>query len=85
MLNSLLNSHYVWKRVKTRSLANLHVLFHDNAEIGFIYKPMDTATDKNAWRLHTGVGERSNFLGHEWNKKVAMKQVERQLGVSVTA
>ncbi len=81
----MLNNTFVWKKVKTRSLANLHVLFRDNTEIGFIYKPTDTATDKNAWRLHTGMGERSNFLGHEWNKKVAMRQVEKQLGVSVTA
>jgi hypothetical protein len=74
-------SSIVWKKIKNGQLSNLHVLTMDGTELGFIYKPNDFRTDKNAWRLHTGIGERTNFLGHEWNKGVAMKQVEKTCGV----
>jgi hypothetical protein len=50
-------------------------------ELGFITKPKDTRTDKNAWRLHQGIGANNNFLGHEYNKGLAMKQVEKACGV----
>ena len=71
-----------WKKIKKAQLENLHLLSVGGKEVGFIYKPRDSKTDKNAWRLHTGFGENTIFIGHEWNKWLAMKQVERHLGVA---
>jgi len=73
-------TNIVWKKTKNRSLENLHLLLVDNREVGFIYKPKDTKTDKNAWRLHAGIGQETKFLGHEWSKTIAMTGVERHLG-----
>ena len=60
-------------------MPNLFVLERNGVEVGFIQKPNDTKTDKNAWRLYRGVGPTNVFLGHEWNKKLAMSQVEKDV------
>ena len=73
-------TNIVWKKTKNRSLPNLHLLLVDNREVGFIYKPKDTKTDKNAWRCHAGIGEATTFLGHEWAPSIAKTSVERHLG-----
>ncbi len=65
-----------WKRVKTIGLSNLNVLVLDEVEQGFIYKPKDSRTDKNAWRIHIGIGETSKFIGHEWTMNGAKRILE---------
>lgn len=65
-----------WKRVKTIGLSNLNVLMLGDIEQGFIYKPKDSKTDKNAWRVHLGVGETSKFIGHAWTMNDAKRLLE---------
>lgn len=67
---------FTWKIIPSRTLANLHVLSKDGMEIGFIQKPRDTQTDKNAWRAFNGIGERANFTGHAWSIERAKALVE---------
>lgn len=78
----MLNEKPYWRAVHGGQLPNLFVLTHNGADLGFIYRPANTRTDKNTWRLHTGIGEATNFLGHEYNKNIAKKQVEKQLGLT---
>lgn len=80
-MNNIPTSSVYWKKTESRTLPNLHVLVVNDKEAGIIYRPANTRTEKNSWRLYTGVGDNSNFIGHEWNKKVAMKAVEKHLGV----
>lgn len=68
--------NHTWKRVKTIGLSNLNVLMLGDIEQGFIYKPKDSKTDKNAWRVHLGVGETSKFIGHEWTMNDAKRLLE---------
>jgi hypothetical protein len=75
------NTVVTWKKIKDRSLSNLHVMFVDGNEIGFVYKPVDTKTDKNAWRSHLGIGESTIFLGHDYNKTDAKNRVEHAKGL----
>jgi hypothetical protein len=70
-----------WRKVQSLSLPNLFVLMDGEKELGFITKPKDTRFDKNAWRCHSGIGENTSFLGHEYNKGMAMRQVEKTCGV----
>jgi len=68
-----------WKRVtnKTSSIPNLFVISIFGDESGFITKPNDSSTDKNAWRIYTGIGDTCHFIGHEYDKKKAMKKLEQ--------
>jgi hypothetical protein len=75
-----MNPTIAWKRVKN-ILPNLHVLTYNGTEIGFITKPKDSRTDKNAWRLNSGLGDHTLFLGHDYDKKSAMVTVEKACGV----
>ena len=70
---------FTWEQVKTTTMPNLFVLRRNGVELGFIQKPKDTKTDKNAWRLYKGIGPLNTFLGHEYNKKLAMSLVEREV------
>lgn len=63
-----------WKSVKGM-LPNLLVLESKGRELGFIHKPNDTKTDKNAWRCHIGVGETTKLIGHEYDKAEAKRKV----------
>ena len=65
-----------WSTVKSLSLPNLHVLSSHGVELGFMYKPHDTKTDKCAWVLFRGIGDKSKFIGHDFNKKLAKEKVE---------
>ena len=56
--------------------SKVHVLYVAGSEVGFICKPPDTKTDKNAWRIHKGIGEGNEFLGHEWTMHEAKKILE---------
>ena len=48
-----------------------------NGEIvGFIYKPENSKTDKNAWRSYVGVGDKAKFLYHTWDMNDAMEAVQ---------
>lgn len=58
-------SRLTWKFIEA---SNVHVLMHNDVEVGFITKPKDTKTDKNAWRIHKGIGETNEFIGHALNK-----------------
>lgn len=75
-------SEVKWKKVN--SLPNLHVLSINGVERGFVYKPYDNPTDKNAWRCHWGIGHSNKFLGHEWTKDLAYKAVESVAGLHQT-
>ena len=60
-----------WKPIPQQSKASLEVLTINGKEKGFIFKPKDTKTDKNAWRVHLGIGESNQFIGHSQDKKGA--------------
>jgi len=62
----------MWQRVQNQSLPNLNVLTVNGEYVGFVYKPSDTKTDKNAWRIYTGVGDDAKFVGHKYSKTAAM-------------
>ena len=68
-----------WTAVQSRSLPNLQVLSLNGREVGFIYKPKDSSTDKNAWRCHSGIGDANQFLGHNYDARDARKMVERSV------
>lgn len=61
--------------IKSNSLSNLEALSCAGVEIGFIHKPRDTRTDKNAWRCFVGIGEAARFVGHRWDKATAKQLV----------
>lgn len=67
--------NHTWIRVKT-SLPNLNVLVLGEVNQGFIYKPKDSRTDKNAWRIYLGIGDTARFIGHEWNMSNAKRLLE---------
>lgn len=65
-----------FKRVKQQSLPNLYVGKKDGVEVGFIYKPNDTKSDRNAWRSYVGIGDKAMFLYHTWDMNDAMEAVQ---------
>lgn len=67
---------YHWKKVKQLGGAILKVLVVDNQEMGFIFHPKDTKTDKNAWRIHKGIGFANQFICHKWTEKEAKDQLK---------
>lgn len=71
-----MNPSRSWKKMPSKCLSNLWVLFVNNEAVGMIYKPKDNKTDKNAWRLYRGVGQNSDFLFHAWSKTDAVKLME---------
>ena len=68
---------FIWEKVKS-SIPNLCVCRRaDNSEyVGMIDKPIDSKSEKNAWRAYCGVGESAKFLCHVWSKKKAVEVVE---------
>ena len=66
---------HTWNRVKS-SMPNLNVLMVGDREVGFVYKPKDTKTDKNAWRVYLGIGDDNKFLGHAWSMVNAKRLLE---------
>ena len=74
----------IWKKADGQ-LPNLHVLEINALVVGFVYKPKDTKTDKNAWRAHFGVGEHTTFLGHDWSIQGAKTRVELKVMGQITA
>jgi hypothetical protein len=67
----------MWQRVQQQSLPNLNVLLINGEYVGFVYKPRDTKTDKNAWRIYTGVGDSAKFMCHNYSKTAAMTTLNR--------
>ena len=67
----------MWQRVQHRSLPNLNVLLVNGEYVGFVYKPSDTKTDKNAWRIYRGLGDSAKFVGHHFSKTAAMTTLNR--------
>ena len=67
---------YVWNRVVQRSLTNLNVLTVNGKDVGFIYKPTDTRSNRNAWRVHRGVGNDTQLLGHAWRQTDAKRMLQ---------
>jgi len=70
-----------FKRVNNQSLPNLYVALADNGggfvtKVGFIYKPHDSKSDRNAWRSYIGIGDDAKFLYHTWNIDDAKDAVE---------
>jgi hypothetical protein len=75
-----------WKRVVQRSLTNLNVLTVNGKDVGFIYKPLDGKPldgkpldgkrDRNAWRVHRGLGNDTDFVGYRWSKRDAQRCLE---------
>lgn len=69
-----------FKRVKQRNLPNLNVATIGGREVGFIWKPEDTRTDRNAWRIFIGIGHSAKFVGHAWNLGDAKRTLVLALG-----
>ena len=65
-----------FKRSQSQSLPNLYVGTVDDKVVGFIYKPENSKTDKNAWRSYVGVGDKAKFLYHTWDMNDAMEAVK---------
>ena len=65
-----------FKRSQSQSLPNLYVGTVDDKVVGFIYKPENSKTDKNAWRSYVGVGDKAKFLYHTWDMNDAMEAVQ---------
>lgn len=65
-----------WQRVVSRSTSNFNVLTVDGKEVGFVYKPKDNRSDRNAWRVHLGLGNDTRFMGHTWNLRDAKRLLE---------
>jgi len=65
-----------FKRAQSQSLPNLYVGTVDDKVVGFIYKPENSKTDKNAWRSYVGVGDKARFLYHTWDMNDAMEAVQ---------
>jgi len=73
-----MSTEYKWDKVKN-TLPNLNVLSINGVEKGFIYKPMDDKHNKNAWRIHVGIGDKTKFINHEYDLKIAKRQLEKLL------
>ena len=65
-----------FKRAQNQSLPNLYVGTVDDKVVGFIYKPENSKTDKNAWRSYVGVGDKAKFLYHTWDMNDSMEAVQ---------
>jgi hypothetical protein len=65
-----------FKRARSQSLPNLYVGTVDDKVVGFIYKPENSKTDKNAWRSYVGIGDKAKFLYHTWDMNDAMEAVQ---------
>ncbi len=65
-----------FKRVQNQSLPNLYSGTINGEIVGFIYKPTDTKSDRNAWRSYVGVGDKARFLYHTWDMNDAMEAVQ---------
>jgi hypothetical protein len=48
----------------------------DDEVVGFIYRPENSRTDKNAWRSYVGIGDKARFLYHTWDINDAMEAVQ---------
>jgi hypothetical protein len=70
--------NYRWVRV-TSSLPNLNVLVVEGVEVGFVYKPHDSKTDKNEWRIHRDIGDNTKFLAWNPTKTGAQRFLEKVL------
>ena len=66
----------VFTRVKQQSLPNLHSATMNGEIVGFIYKPTDSKSDRNAWRSYVGIGDKAQFLYHTWDMNDAMEAVK---------
>lgn len=60
------------------STPNLKVLKFKGAEVGYIWKPKDTKTDKNAWKVCKGIGEKSVLIA---NDSFCMTHAKNQLQI----
>jgi hypothetical protein len=65
-----------FKRSQSQSLPNLCVGTVDDEVVGFIYRPENSRTDKNAWRSYVGIGDKARFLYHTWDINDAMEAVQ---------
>jgi len=63
-------------RVKMQSLPNLYSGTINGEIVGFIYKPTDSKSDRNAWRSYVGFGDKAKFLYHTWDMNDAMEAVQ---------
>lgn len=66
----------VFTRVKNQSLPNLYSGTINGEIVGFIYKPTDSVSDRNAWRSYVGIGDKAKFLYHTWDMNDAMEAVQ---------
>ena len=71
-----------WTKVNSHSLTNLHTCSIGNDIVGFVYKPIDTKTDKCAWVLYLGIGPTCKFPRHSWKKAEAKSIVEKMIADS---
>jgi len=69
-------NNVTFTRVKNQSLPNLYSGTINGEIVGFIYKPNDSKSDRNAWRSYVGVGDNAKFLYHTWDMNDAMEAVQ---------
>lgn len=51
----------------------------EGVEVGFVYKPHDSKTDKNEWRIHRDIGDNTKFLAWNPTKTGAQRFLEKVL------
>ena len=78
---------FEWEKIPfepgKNSTPNLHVLKFRGNEVGYIWKPKDSKSDKNAWKVCKGIGEKSVMIANDsFDKNHAMNQLQIQFIVS---
>lgn len=60
---------------------NFHVATDQfGVEVGFVWRPVNTRTEKNAWRIHKIVpGTENPCVAHEWSLPAAKSMLETVL------
>ena len=67
--------NHKWQRV-INYLPNLSALLVNDEKVGFIYRPKNSKSDKNAWRVYQGIGDSARFVGHAWSQVDAQRMLE---------
>lgn len=76
----------IYTKIKQSSMPNFHTVTNERGEeIGFFYRPNNTRTEKNAWRLyvHNSLlynpstdGGDFKMVDHAWTLPEAKKRIE---------
>ena len=72
-----MTTEYLWKSEK--SLQNGAILLRNQIVVGFVTKPDDTETDKNAWRTFVAIGVKAQLIAHTWSLAAAKSFLEQHV------